>query len=208
MIASGVIPNDVYAKNGRKGTSIPRVVFVSSESHRSSSGIDIEKLEVFRDYGVKDGVARYGDSKLALTTFATELARRLTTKEGPSVAVHALCPGPVASAIAREAPPYLAPVIGPVIKNLFRSPEDAAEPVIYLSAAPPPDPSEIGLNESKQYERGVELYGGKANALAIEAMDWLRSLTHGRRLAITVACVTVVVAAGFWLFADAPRDSA
>ncbi len=79
---------------------------------------------------------------------------------------------------------------------------------IYLSAAPPPDPSEIGLNESKQYERGVELYGGKANALAIEAMDWLRSLTHGRRLAITVACVTVVVAAGFWLFADAPRDSA
>jgi hypothetical protein len=79
---------------------------------------------------------------------------------------------------------------------------------IYLSAAPPPDLSEIGLNESKPYQRQVELYGGKANALAIEAMDWLRSLAHGRRLAITVACVTVIVAAGFWLFADAPRDSA
>jgi hypothetical protein len=39
-------------------------------------------------------------------------------------------------------------------------------------------------------------------------MDWLRSLAHGRRLAITVACVTVIVAAGFWLFADASRDSA
>ena len=79
---------------------------------------------------------------------------------------------------------------------------------IYFSTAPPDDQSEIGLAESKQYQRGVELYGGKANALAIEAMDWLRSLTHGRRLAITVACVTVVVAAGFWLFADASRDSA
>ena len=79
---------------------------------------------------------------------------------------------------------------------------------IYLSAAPPPDLSEIGLNESKPYQRQVELYGGKANVLAIEAMDWLRSLAHGRRLAITVACVTVIVAAGFWLFADVPRDSA
>jgi hypothetical protein len=79
---------------------------------------------------------------------------------------------------------------------------------IYITAAPPDDQSEIGLNESKQYQRGVELYGGKANALAIEAMDWLRSLTHGRRLAITVACVTVMAAAGFWLFADSSRDSA
>jgi hypothetical protein len=74
---------------------------------------------------------------------------------------------------------------------------------IYLAAAPPADPSEIGLNESKAYQRQVELYGGKANVLAVEAMDWLRSLVHGRRLAITVACVTAIVAAGFWLFADA-----
>jgi hypothetical protein len=79
---------------------------------------------------------------------------------------------------------------------------------IYLTAASPPDPSEIGFNESKPYQRQVELYGGKANVLAIEAMDWLRSLAHGRRLAITMACVTVIVAAGFWLLADAPRDSA
>ena len=74
---------------------------------------------------------------------------------------------------------------------------------IYLTAAPPADPSDIGLNESKQYQRQVELYGGKANVLALEAMDWLRSLTHGRRLAITVAAVTVIVAGGVWLFADA-----
>jgi hypothetical protein len=74
---------------------------------------------------------------------------------------------------------------------------------IYLSAAPPADPSDLGLNETKQYQRQVELYGGKANLLALEVMDWLRSLAHGRRLAITVACVTVIVAGGVWLVADA-----
>ena len=86
---------------------------------------------------------------------------------------------------------------------------------IYLAAAPPDEQSDVGLNESKQYQRQVELYGGKANVLAIEAMDWphhrpaaVQRLAHGRRLAITVACLTVVVAAGFWLFADLPRDSA
>lgn len=79
---------------------------------------------------------------------------------------------------------------------------------IYLAAGAPDEQSEIGLNESKAYQRQVELYGGQANVLAIEAMNWLRSLTHGRRLAITVACVTVVVAAGFWFFADVARDPA
>jgi NAD(P)-dependent dehydrogenase (short-subunit alcohol dehydrogenase family) len=136
LLASGVIPNDVYARNGQSGTAIPRIVFVTSETHRSSSGLDIDRLEVFRDYGIRDGIARYGDSKLALTTFAVELACRLTTKDGPSVAVHALCPGPIASGIAREAPPLLEPVLGRVMKTFFRSPEQAAEPVIYLAAAP------------------------------------------------------------------------
>lgn len=136
LLASGAIPNDVYARNGRRGTSIPRIVFVSSETHRSSQGIDVERLEVFREYGLRDGIARYGDSKLALTTFATELARRLATADGPSVAVHTLCPGPIASAIARDAPPRLEPLVGRVMKTFFRSPEAAAEPVLYLAAAP------------------------------------------------------------------------
>ena len=44
LLASGVIPNDVFAANGRTGTSIPRIVFVSSETHRSSQGLDFEHL--------------------------------------------------------------------------------------------------------------------------------------------------------------------
>jgi hypothetical protein len=83
----------------------------------------------------------------------------------------------------------------------------AAALVIYVTAVPAADPLEIGLTESKQYQRQVELYGGKANLLALEAMDLLRSLLHGRRLAATVACASAIVAAGYWLLADAPPEA-
>ena len=136
LLSSGVIPNDVWAHNGRKGTSVPRIVFVSSETHRSSPGLDFEHFGEFVDYGLRDGMEWYGTSKLAMATLATELARRLTTEAGPSVGVHALCPGPVNSNIAREAPALSKPLLRPVMATFFRSPEDAAQPVMFLAAAP------------------------------------------------------------------------
>lgn len=78
---------------------------------------------------------------------------------------------------------------------------------IYLAAEPAPrDGSGDDPTDSKQYQRQMELYGGKANVLAAELMRWFGSLWHGRRLAVTVACATVLVAGGFWLFAD-PRPA-
>ena len=71
-----------------------------------------------------------------MLTFATELGRRLTTAHGPSVAVHGLCPGPIASAITRDAPAAVQPVIDAALRRLFQSPEKAAGPVIYLATAP------------------------------------------------------------------------
>ncbi|MFO0692108.1 MAG: SDR family NAD(P)-dependent oxidoreductase [Polyangiales bacterium] len=136
LLANGTIPNDVYAKNGRHGTAIPRIVFVSSEAHRSCEGLDFDRFGEFVDYGLADGMTYYGASKLALTTFSTELGRRLVTKKGPSVAVHTLCPGPVDSKIARDAPAFIQPLLEPVMHAFFRSPEAAAEPAIFLSAAP------------------------------------------------------------------------
>ncbi|MFN2425148.1 MAG: SDR family NAD(P)-dependent oxidoreductase, partial [Candidatus Binatia bacterium] len=136
LLASGVIPNSVYARNGRRGTSIPRIVFVSSETHRSSRGLDFAHLAQWKEFGLGDALERYGDSKLALATFATELAQRLATEDGPGVAVHCLCPGPIASGIARDAPAWLQGLVGPVMRTLFRSPEVAAAPVLYLAAAP------------------------------------------------------------------------
>ncbi len=136
LLASGVIPNDVYATNGRRGTAIPRIVFVSSETHRSSQALDFEHLGKPVEYGLADAIQHYGSSKLAMTTLATSLAAKLVGANGPSVAVHCLCPGPVASGIARDAPAFLRPVIGPVMKTFFQSPEAAAAPVLYLAAAP------------------------------------------------------------------------
>jgi NAD(P)-dependent dehydrogenase (short-subunit alcohol dehydrogenase family) len=136
LLASGVIPNGVYAKNGRKGTAIPRIVFVASEVHRSSEPLDFEHFGAFNDYGITESMKAYSYSKLALVTFATELSRRLSVGKEPSVAVHACCPGPVDSRIARGAPGFLQKPLGLVMKAFFRSAAEGALPVIYLAAAP------------------------------------------------------------------------
>ncbi|MFO0697094.1 MAG: SDR family NAD(P)-dependent oxidoreductase [Polyangiales bacterium] len=136
LLASGVIPNDVFARNGRRGTKVPRIVLVGSEAHRSSTGFPLERLDRFEDYGLRDSMNRYGDSKLLAIAFATELARRLDTSDGPSVSVHSLCPGPIDSNITRDSPPALKPLVDAVLGAVFPSPEAAARAVVYLAAAP------------------------------------------------------------------------
>jgi hypothetical protein len=75
---------------------------------------------------------------------------------------------------------------------------------IYLNAVSSADDA-LGFNpaESKQYLRALELYGGKANVLATELRQWFESLWHGTRLAYTVACASVLLAAVFWFAAAA-----
>lgn len=110
----------------------PRVIFVSSESHKSATAIDFDRFGEFVDYGIADGMAEYGRTKLHLCTYATELSRRLNVGD-ETVVVHSLCPGPIASNITREAPAWVQPVLSPLLRLLFRSPEQAAEPVILLA---------------------------------------------------------------------------
>ncbi|MGB1062180.1 MAG: SDR family NAD(P)-dependent oxidoreductase [Ketobacter sp.] len=123
----GVLP-----LQGRRA-DIPRVVFVSSEAHQSSAPIDFDHFAAFHHYGIKDGMKFYGQSKLHLSTFAQELHRRLNPNGELNVAVHNLCPGPIASNIARESPAYIKPILSPIMKLLFRSPQQAAAPVCYLA---------------------------------------------------------------------------
>lgn len=111
----------------------PRIIFVSSESHQSSKPIDFDRFGDFVDYGIRDGMAEYGRSKLHLCTYATELARRLNPTQQTEVSVHSLCPGPIASDIAREAPVWIKPLLNPIMKLLFRSPARAADPVMLLA---------------------------------------------------------------------------
>ncbi len=84
----------------------------------------------------------------------------------------------------------------------------AAAVWIYLNAAAPADGAGNPLEESKQYVRTLELYGGKANVLAVELREWFDSLWHGTRLAYTVACSSVLLAGAFWLGAAASETDA
>lgn len=129
-LADGVVAVD------RQAGSRPRLIFVSSEAHRSAPPIDFERFGEFADYGLKDGMKHYGATKLHLTTFVQELDRRINVGDEPRVVIHSLCPGPIASNIARESPAYIKPFLTPLMKLLFRSPEQAAGPVIYLACAP------------------------------------------------------------------------
>ena len=49
----------------------------------------------------------------------------------------------------------------------------------------------------------MELYGGKANLVASGLRQWFDSLWHGRRLAITVAFLTLLVLL-FYLIVSTP----
>ena len=129
---------DGVLRPGPPGGEAPRVVFVSSEAHRSRHTIDFDHLGAFVDYDLKESMARYGLSKLVQCTFATELSRRLNPGEGVEVAVHAMCPGGVATNIARETPLLLRPLANAVLKHLFQAPEEAIGPLVYLCCADEP----------------------------------------------------------------------
>jgi len=113
----------------------PRIVLVSSDAHRSAEPIDFDRFGAFVDYGVRDGIKHYGASKLVVCTYATELSRRLNRDGEGHVVVHSLCPGPVNTAIARETPWFLKPLVVPMMTFFFLPPEKAARPVSYLCCA-------------------------------------------------------------------------
>lgn len=53
-------------------------------------------------------------------------------------------------------------------------------------------------DDSKQYLRSLEIYGGTANVLADEFRRWFDGLWHGKTLAFTVAFISIVISFGFF----------
>jgi hypothetical protein len=80
--------------------------------------------------------------------------------------------------------------------------------LIYLLAeAAPANPLGYEPAESKMYVHDMLLYGGRANLLGSEFVEWLGGLWHGKRLAFTVAVITLLLAAAFYyFFAPLPED--
>jgi NAD(P)-dependent dehydrogenase (short-subunit alcohol dehydrogenase family) len=128
-----LLENNLF-NTGNNG--IPRIIFVSSESHRNPESFDWEGFGKYREYSMGKTVELYGYYKLLLTTFANELARRVNEPGKNSYSVFALCPGPINSNIAREAPLIFKPLLKLVFRIFFRSPEKAVRPVVYFACSP------------------------------------------------------------------------
>jgi NAD(P)-dependent dehydrogenase (short-subunit alcohol dehydrogenase family) len=130
LITSGVV--DVETK---KKSFKPRILFISSDSHQGSSLIDYEEFGKYYDYGTSKGISNYSYFKLVLNTYATELSRRVNNN-GHFAGIHAICPGPVHSNIIKEAPWLLRVTLKSIFSIIFKSPEKAAKPVVYMAVSP------------------------------------------------------------------------
>jgi NAD(P)-dependent dehydrogenase (short-subunit alcohol dehydrogenase family) len=129
LLADGVLPS---ARFGHRGDGTPRVVITSSETHRDCPPIDFERFGQFPDFGLMEGTTWYGQSKLYVQTFASELGRRLVRVDGtPDVSVFSYCPGAVRTRISREGG-----FMGRLMTAYFVPPRVAMWPAIYLAASP------------------------------------------------------------------------
>ncbi len=62
-------------------------------------------------------------------------------------------------------------------------------------------------DNSKQYLRQMELYGGTANVLAYKFRTWFIGLWRGTTLAYTIIFLTLLVSSGlFYVASCLPRD--
>jgi hypothetical protein len=66
----------------------------------------------------------------------------------------------------------------------------------------------VSPEDSKLYMHNLELYGGKVNVLANEMVRWFVGLWHGKSLAYTVACISVIISFGVFFVANhLPTDT-
>jgi len=119
----------------RSDRYLPRIIIVNSESHRNPEKIEWERFGTYVPYGIKKSVSMYGYYKLLLLTMTNELSRKLNPDGKVKYMVSALCPGPVNSNLAREAPALFQPLLKLVFRLFFRSPEIACRPVVYLAVS-------------------------------------------------------------------------
>lgn len=129
MVEKGVIPTDAVSG------FLPRILFISSDSHQGCSAIDYSEFGRYYDYGVNKGIENYSYFKLVLNTFAVELSRQLNPGK-VRVGVNVICPGPVNTNITRAAPFILRMILNLIFSVIFRSPAKASLPVVYMAMSP------------------------------------------------------------------------
>ena len=168
------------------GKAIPRIVFISSDSHQGSSFIDFEEFGKYFEYGVSKGMNYYSYYKLVLNTFAVELSRRLNIG-GVKYSVNVICPGPVNTNIIKEAPWILRLVLGGIFSIIFKKPADAAKAVIYMAV-------------SGDFEGKTGGYLHMFNRKRMDEKIYLRE--EGEKLWVASAAVWKSVDKDAWIFSE------
>jgi len=78
--------------------------------------------------------------------------------------------------------------------------------IFLLSPADVPvDAATASIQDSRQYQLALERIGGKAAVFAAQFSDWLAGLWHGRRLAGTVALLSLAVSGLCYAVSRPPR---
>ncbi|MEO1655483.1 MAG: hypothetical protein AAFU64_18210, partial [Bacteroidota bacterium] len=148
----------------------PRIIYISSETHRSASSIDFDRFGKYAEYSMAKSVSLYGYYKFFMNTYLQELSRRIN-QDQIEISINSLCPGPVNSNIAREAPAMFKPLVKVIFGLFFRSPEKAAEPALYLSCSPDVE-GESDWYLHLMHRKGVN---PEANNPALGSELWKRS---------------------------------
>lgn len=135
-LANFVLANLMTAKKVMRlgAAQAPRMIFISSDSHQGSSEIDYSEFGRYVEYGVSKGIGYYSYYKLVTNTMMVELSRRIN-KHGHQMGVNVICPGPVNTEIAKEAPPWLHRLLKGIFWVFFRAPKVAALPVVYMAVS-------------------------------------------------------------------------
>jgi NAD(P)-dependent dehydrogenase (short-subunit alcohol dehydrogenase family) len=107
-----------------------RVVNTTSMAYRFGR-LDLDDLDrTNRRYG---GQRAYAPSKLAIVVFTRELARRM---QGSGVTTSAFHPGTITTDIGRDARTSSLLMNSPLFKAVMSSPDQGAEPLLYLATHP------------------------------------------------------------------------
>lgn len=112
-----------------KASAPARIVNVSSDAQQSGY-INFDDLQMEKRYKLMDA---YSQSKVAITMFTYELAKRL---QGTGVTANCLHPGFVKTNIGQSGNNYLAQITVKLVFSLGISPEEGAKTTIYLASSP------------------------------------------------------------------------
>ncbi len=159
----------------------PRMIFISSDSHQGSSAVDYTEFGNYVDYGVSQGIGYYSYYKLVTNTMMVELSRRIN-KTGHKMGVNVICPGPVNTEIAKEAPPFLHKILKGIFWVFFKAPKVAALPVVYMAASPDYE----GRSEEYQHMFNKKKMDPKCYEPEAGAKLWEESLKVWKKLGFEV----------------------